>query len=229
MFEFPSYFRKNYDYEKISLFNVNANVFQTFCIFFYAFGNHPIFLTVTDEMNNKENNSINKLAKYSFNLQLILFIGVMFIGYFSTFDQTEDIYINRADQSIFMVIGKAFFIILLLCNIGLYYYMNRSDFEACITAENTKVTNNKRVICSIIVLSTLLLISLEFDNVVLLLSFIGGTGNVYIIFIVPVLLYIKSYRPESTYLYYTFMIVVTFIGASNTILSVINYFIKVFI
>jgi amino acid permease len=180
-------------------------------------------------MYNKENNTINKLAKYSFNLQLFLFIGVMFIGYFSTFDQTEDIYINRADQSIFMVIGKAFFIILLLCNIGLYYYMNRNDFENLIKTENTKISKNKRLICSIVVLSTLLLISLEFDNVVLLLSFIGGTGNVYIVFIVPVLLYIRSYKPESRYMYYTFMITVTFIGASNTILSIMNYFIKVFI
>jgi hypothetical protein len=153
----------------------------------------------------------------------------MFIGYFSTFDDTDDIYINRADQSIFMIFGKATFIILLICNIGLYYYMNRYEFESVFNPENAKVTMNRRVTCSLVVLSTLLLISLEFDNVVLLLSFIGGTGNVYIIFIVPVLLYLKSFNPESKFIYYAFMITVTFIGASNTILSIVHFFIKVFI
>ncbi len=53
----------------------------------------------------------------------------MYLGYFSTLDQTNDIYIDRPYQSIYMILGKMLYVIPLLCNVGLYYFITKPYLE----------------------------------------------------------------------------------------------------
>lgn len=127
IFEFPFYFKRNYEWEKINWFGFNFNFIQIFCFFFFAFGNHSTIMNVIGELRDKR--KVVKLVKYTQGSEYVIYLVTMVVGYFSTFDKTNDIYINRQDQSIFMIVGKIIFILVMICNVGLYYYMVKPFFE----------------------------------------------------------------------------------------------------
>jgi amino acid permease len=127
IFEFPFYFRRNFAWEKINYFDFNFNFIQIFCIFFFAFGNHSTIMNAMGELRDKR--KVTKLAKYTQGVEYVLYLITIVVGYFSTFDDTQEIYINREGQSIFMVVGKIIFILVMICNIGLYYYMVKPFLE----------------------------------------------------------------------------------------------------
>jgi amino acid permease len=117
IFEFPYYFKKNFAFENINWFDFNFNFIQIFCIFFFAFGNHSTIMKVA------------KLVRYTQGSEYVIYLVTMIVGYFSTFDQTNEIYINRENQSIFMIIGKIIFMLVMICNVGLYYYIVKPFIE----------------------------------------------------------------------------------------------------
>lgn len=123
IFEFPFYFERNYDSANIVYFNFDANFIQTFCIFFFAFGNHSTIMNALVELNPKTEKRVRLLTNYTSYSEMIIYFVTMLVGYFSTFEYTNPLYINRDYQSIFMIIGKFCFIGVMICNIGLYYYM----------------------------------------------------------------------------------------------------------
>jgi amino acid permease len=140
IFEFPFYFKKYFQPEKVNYFNLNVNIFQTFCVFFFAFGNHTSILNVLYELKDKTTARIKMLVNYTYYLEFSLYLVVMLVGYFSTLDQTNEIYIDRPGQSIFMVIGKVLYALCMVCNIGLYYYMIRPNLEYLFNKSQTLTT-----------------------------------------------------------------------------------------
>jgi amino acid permease len=129
LIEFPFYLMKNYDWTKILFFKFDNNIIKIICLYFFAFGNHNIILDVLQDLSNPKKKRCLKVLNHSFNIQFYIYITVMFVGYFSTFQDTNEIFIDRQGQSIFLIIGKLFFNISLICNIGLYYYFSKPSFE----------------------------------------------------------------------------------------------------
>lgn len=129
IFEFPFYFKKNYSPEKIEYIKLDFNIIEVICVFFFAFGNHTSILNALKEIKNKTDSRIMTLAKFTFYSEFFLYLIIMLVGYFSMYDQTSDIFINREDQSIFMIVGKIFYVFTLTCNVGLYFYMLRPTLE----------------------------------------------------------------------------------------------------
>lgn len=51
------------------------------------------------------------------------------MGYFSTYQETNEIFVDRMEEGIFMVVGKLLYVFSLSCHIGLYYYISRPSLE----------------------------------------------------------------------------------------------------
>jgi amino acid permease len=129
IFEFPYFFNKNYSPDRIVYFDFECNFMSIFCIFFFAFGNHSTIMNVLNELSDKTPIRVHKLVNYTNFSELILYLITMLVGYFSTYENTNEIYLDRDYQSIFMIIGKVLFILTLTCNICLYFYMIRPYLE----------------------------------------------------------------------------------------------------
>jgi amino acid permease len=135
IFEFPYYFRNNYSFNNISWFRFDANFIQILCLFFFAFGNHSTIMGTMKELAHKA--KINKLVYYTHRSEIIVYLITMLIGYFSTFDMTNEMYIKREGQGILMVIGKCLYIIVMIVNIALYYYMVKPYLEYKLGIKNS--------------------------------------------------------------------------------------------
>lgn len=213
IFEFPKYYHRNFSFEKINYFNTDADIIQTFCVFFFAFGNHTSLFNVLTELSNKTTKRLYMLINYSFIAEVTLYVIVMFIGYFSTLDKTNEVFIDREDQSIFMVIGKVFYLICLVCNTGLYYFMIRPSLEWFMLGDR-QFSDTGNIIVALTMLLTLLAISTVFSKITVILSLIGSTAQVYLMFVVPVLVYIKAYNVSftKTCIYLTVLAIIVTIG-----------------
>ena len=68
----------------------------------------------------------------------------MFIGYLSTFENTNEIYIDRPNEGQSILLGKTLYIVGLTCDIGLYYYISRPQLEYFFYKNLTDNFNKKR-------------------------------------------------------------------------------------
>jgi len=134
--EFPFFFSENYSVDKIKLFDFNSNLSTVLCIYFFSYANHNAVLNVINEVQNKnswtekEGKSRGlRIANIQYAVLFLTYLTVMLTGYLSTFDQTNEIFLDRKGESIFIVIGKSFYILSLTCHIGLYYYISRPSIE----------------------------------------------------------------------------------------------------
>jgi amino acid permease len=142
LIEFPFYFMTNYHWTKIVFFKFDNNIIKVICLYFFAFGNHNIVLDVLQDLSNPKKKRCLKVVNYSFNIQFYIYITVMFLGYFSTFQDTNEIFIDREGQSIFLIFGKLLYNISLISNIGLYYYFSKPSFEVLFN-DNEKFSEKK--------------------------------------------------------------------------------------
>jgi amino acid permease len=193
------------------------------CFFIFAFSNHTSVLTAISEITYKTRDRINQLIHYTKNLEMLVYLLIMIIGYFSTFEKTPDIFIDRDDQGAFMVFGKVFYLIFLVICIGLCYYLNKSTFEWFFNNSESFSERQNLIYCTL-VLTTMTVISLELSQVTAIMSLIGGTGQIYLMFILPVAMYNKAFNPpENTKLkYLAFTWIFTIIGVFNTIVIIVD-------
>jgi hypothetical protein len=122
-----------------------------------------------------------------------------------------------------MVIGKLFYVICLICNIGLYYIMIRPTLE-WFTIKGEPFTNQQNFFMSLTFLLFTYVVSFSFTSVTAILSFVGSTAQVYLMFVIPIIVYIKAFDlPTSKkYLYLFMLFILIFIGASSVILLLYN-------
>lgn len=98
-------------------------------MFFFSFGNHNALLNVLKDINNPTFKRSKKVVVYSFYIEFYVYLFTMFIGYFSTFENTKEIFIDRHEQSFFLLIGKLFYVVALICHIGMYLYISKPSLE----------------------------------------------------------------------------------------------------
>lgn len=127
--EFPFYFKQNYTYDKLLLWKFDWNVIKILCMYIFSFATHNAVLNVISEAKEPTKEKGRKIVNYSFIAEVSTYVIVLFTGYLSTFDDTNEIFLDRPGQSIFLVIGKALYIISLTCHIGLFYFISRPSIE----------------------------------------------------------------------------------------------------
>ena len=110
-------------------FDFNINILKVFCMFFFSFGNHNAILNVVKDLKNPTIKRGKKVVHYSFYIEFFVYLTTMLIGYFSTYEDTKEIFIDRPNQSFFLLIGKMFYIVALTCHIGMFYYISKPSLQ----------------------------------------------------------------------------------------------------
>ncbi len=104
----PYFCMRNYSHSTIKLFDFNINGIGDSCsIYLFAFANHMYIFTVLNCMDEPHEIKSRIVVFYAYFIEFFVYIGVFFIAYFSTFQDTHEIFIDRPGETIFMTIGKA--------------------------------------------------------------------------------------------------------------------------
>lgn len=94
--EAPSYFNQNFTPEKLVYANFDWSFFQSFAVTFFSFGCHLEILPIYSELQEPSSKRISKVIWRTISLNSVFYLIVGLAGFFSTFDQTAQIVIERA-------------------------------------------------------------------------------------------------------------------------------------
>jgi len=154
------------------------------CIYFFCYGNQTTVLNVLDDVTTKTENKVHLVVKFTFYIELFTYILIIFLGYFSTYEQTPEIFINRQNESTFLVFAKLFYCCIMVCDIALEYYTCKSGIEWTLYLKDRHFTFWENLFCATVFLLILMCISFEV-SVTALMGFVGATSQVYLMFIIP--------------------------------------------
>ena len=195
--EFPFYFKEYFDktvfYQKETYFNFNIfKIMEIPFVLFTSFGNHSTILSVVQEIDKKTEKRVLKVGKYTFFGEFYIYIYLVLICFFSTYSHTKDneIFLIRPEITFLMSLGQFFMVILMICNISLYYFTTLPTLQYLFN--NNKEFNNKQNITSaILMLLVLTFISFFLSDLDKILTFLGIFAQVSLLFIIPMNLYLK--------------------------------------
>ena len=117
--------------------------------------------------------------------------------------------------------------ILMICNISLYFFTSTPTIEFILN-DGITLTKKQKYISSFFVLTVLMIISLYINEVDSILSFLGVTAQVSLIFILPISMYIKWKEDSMSYsrkiMFVCLILFFTILGVGGFILMVYNQF-----
>ncbi|MCQ2818176.1 MAG: amino acid transporter [archaeon] len=199
--EFPGYASNNFSFEKMSkkgiYFKFNFKIIEMPFVFFTSFGNHSTILSAVNQVEEKTETKCLNVGKRTYWGEYFIYVAVLFISFFSTFEDTAEIFLNRPNLSLLMMIGECNMAILMICNISLYYFTTMPTLEYLFN--NSKPFEGKSIyLVSFTVLSVLMFVTFFIDHVTTILDFLGIFAQVSLIFILPICLEMKINQTELT-------------------------------
>jgi amino acid permease len=93
--ELPEYARKNYTPERCQAAIWSTNIFTSAAKTFFAFTCQVQLLPIYSELINPNERRIKKVVSRSMFIDLLFYLVIASAGYFSTFDQTPAIVLER--------------------------------------------------------------------------------------------------------------------------------------
>jgi amino acid permease len=228
--EFPLYLTQYLETNPFpSLFvEVNWGYFDTFAIFMFGFSSHNGIFQIFNEVARPSSKRYHKVLMRSFLIELVLYSAITFCGYFSTFSETKDIFLDRPDlksftPDYFIKAAKLTLFVCLHSTMAMNYNIMRMSYK-------TMIFNNSEI--SFIKDFALMVLTFLISNVTVLyvkrvttiLGTVGGICTVTICFVGPLLCRIVlSRRPHSHYkniLRWVFLIVMSIVGIISTYRSI---------
>jgi amino acid permease len=231
--EAPFYFSNYIDSGKsIPLYeSVSWNYLDTFSTFMFGFASHNGIFQVFTELKRPSITRNYKVLNRSFIIEIVLYVSIAFGGYFSTFSETKDVFLERPDlpgfNDIFIQIAKISLFICLHCTMAINYNIMRMSFRS-ILFNNKEIPFLKDF--SMVVLTYIVSNVAVFYicNVTQILGVIGGICTIVLCFVNPILIHLKlSDKPKGSFAHifaYGVMIFVSFFGCAATIKSLVYLF-----
>ena len=239
IFECPFYI-KEWNNDKISKLNYiditkgidkNYNLLKCFGTLFYAFSCHVGVFPVIESIKNPNIKKINKIFKYSINIDIICYLIIGFAGYFTQPINTPDIIIERknlinVNRDYIMILGQFCFLLTLIAKVAINYNSFRLSVLGLLDINSELLSNklNKKITFLFLIFSTL--IAIFFTSVSDLASLLGSFFSILISFVIPGLIYIKGngYPLNNKYNIFTFILVIclSFFGLLTGILTIIS-------
>ena len=200
--EFPSYikefFNKNIFFKCKTYFNKNIfSIMEIPFVLFTSFGNHSTILSVVEQIKSKTSRRVLNVGKFTFFGEFFVYIYLVIICFLSTFQHTSDneIFLIRPKITFLMTLGLFFMVILMICNISLYYFTTLPTLQF-IFNRSEEFSKNQNILAAILMLCTLTLVSFFLTNLDNILTFLGIFAQVSLIFIIPISLYLKIKQNE---------------------------------
>jgi len=118
LIELPAYARYNFSYERLKLYEFSWDTFSYFAITAFAFSCHMEYVQIVDELNDQSEKRLRKVIFRSVSVNTILYTVVALLGYFSTYEKTSQIVIERKaiptlSTDLSMIIARIMIIIVL--------------------------------------------------------------------------------------------------------------------
>ncbi len=207
------------------------NYLDAFATFMFGFSSHNGIYQIFTELKRPSEERFNKILSRAFIIEVVLYLSISFGGYFSTFENTKDVFLERDDlpgfDDYFINIAKITLFICLHCTMAMNYNIMRMSFKSMFF-ENGKIPFLKDfgIVVAILLLAN---VSVFFiSDVTQILGVIGGFCTILICFINPIMIHLKlSADKMSTvnkYSVYTILVLVTILGSAATIKSLISLF-----
>jgi amino acid permease len=209
---------------------ISWNYLDSFSIFMFGFCSHNAIFQVFNELKRPTFTRCKKALNRSFSLEIVLYVGVAFAGYFSTFDKTPDIFFKRPDLEEFkpdylIKISKLTLFICIHCSMALSNNIMRQSTKFLWFQKKEYPFWLDMVIVFLLysVCNTLVFFV---DNVSQILGIVGGFCTVVICFANPILIHINlSELPKTHYkniCRYCILVMVAIVGTTSTVKSIID-------
>lgn len=216
---------------KINVFPpITIKWLDSFSTLMFGFASHNGIYQVFTELKRPSVIRYYKVLRRSFIIESVLYLAIAFGGFFSTFNKTPDVFLNRPDLDFFkgydyfIQFAKVTLFICLHCTMAINYNIMRMSLKTTFF-DNKDISFWKDF--SIVVVTYIICNVLVFfiDDVTQILGVIGGICTIVICFINPILIHIKlSGKPHTdkeNVLAYGIMIFVTVFGTLATIKSLV--------
>lgn len=176
-------------------FKFNYKILELPFIFFAAFGNHSTILSAVSRVNNKTEERVQFVGKRAFYMEIFIYAFFMVVCFFSTFERTEENFLKRPFRTRIMMLAQVNMIILMVCNISLYFFTTLPTFEYLFNSKK-KFTDSKINAISFLLLPLLTSVSLFVDHSYEILAVLGVFSQYSLIFVLPCFFYIREEKPD---------------------------------
>jgi amino acid permease len=120
---------ENFSWQRVKLYDFNLDVIKFTCVYIFAFANHNAILNVISEVKHPTKRRGFRIVNNAFYTEFITYLLVLCTGYLSTYEETQEIFIDRDKENVFFIIGKGLYIVALTCHIGLLYFISVPSLE----------------------------------------------------------------------------------------------------
>ena len=198
--------------------------------FLFGFCAHNGIFPVYKDLRRANFKRCVKVLNRAFYLELVLYSSISFLGFFSTFSDTKDLFILRDNLNegvdYFMVIGKITLIICLHCVLAVNFNLMRITIKYSFF-NNQELSNLQNVSVTVGVLVLTNIVTFFVHDIKQIFNLIGGVGTIGICFVVPTLVYVKkSGKPKTeikNLLALIAMIITTLVGISCTAKGIADF------
>lgn len=206
---------------------------DTFSTFMFGFASHNGIFQVFSELKRPSVIRYYKVLDRSFIIEIILYVSIAFGGFFSTFYETSDVFLNRPDldgfNDIFVQIAKITLFICLHCTMAINYNIMRMSFKSMFyNGQEIPFIKDISMVIFVYIISNSAVYYIS--NVTQILGIIGGFCTIVICFINPILIHLKINEKDKENkkfdrsLCWIIMITVTFFGCAATLKSMLSSF-----
>ena len=198
--ECPMYYSKAISEGRtIPLFKpLSMKVFDSFSIFLYAFASHNGIFPIFDELERPSKRRSFQVLNRAYILEIVIFLFIGFGGFFSLLTITPSIFISRTDLSFtwmkfdyFILTSKVLFFITLHCTTAINNNILRNSFKSLIF-EGKEIPFKYDFIGVVVLLLLTNVVTFYIQDVLSIISVIGGICAVIVSFLSPILCWIKA-------------------------------------
>ena len=183
-------------------FDKNLNFLRPFATLFFAYscqaGVFPVFASVKHFTYKK----VNIISKYAIGICIIIYLLLSILGYMSQPINPPSLIIERKSifkNDIIMDIGRIDFIITILTKIPPIYNSMRITLVSMIGKDPDNFSNFLNVSLTIPLLLLSCLVGALYQHVTDYIDLIGSITSIFIMFLIPGLLYLKSNNYPKTH------------------------------
>jgi amino acid permease len=210
---------------------INWNYLDSFSIFMFVFGTHNAIFQVFNELRQPTLERCQKILNRSFLFEFVLYILTAFAGYFSTFDKTPDIFLERPDlenfkPDYFVKFSKLTLFICFHCSMALTNNIMRQSTKFLWFQEREYPFWLDAII---VVLLYSICNALVFfvDNIIEVFGIVGGICACVVCVVNPLLVHINmNSLPKTHYknlLRYLMLILISIIGVMASVKSILDF------
>jgi amino acid permease len=211
---------------------LNLGYLDTFSTFMFGFASHNGIFQVFTELGRPSVRRYHKVLNRSFLVELVLYIAISFCGYFSTFDDTPDIFLKRDDipgfNDYFIQIAKVTLFICLHCIMAINYNIMRMSLRTMFF-DGEQIPWLKDFFITLFTYIFTNTLVFFISDITQILGIIGGFCTIILCFVNPILIHIKlNDKPINSYeniFNIALMVFVTLFGSLATLKSLVGFFI----